>query len=90
MKPQMKEAIAIVIVIVFGFSFFLYFVHKWASQPIVQMEWTTHQVVGVITADGIKHPAEYYAKIKDGWYEVEWVRPRSMMNPSMEEFEKRF
>lgn len=54
--------------------------NDYLSLPIVQKDSATKEVVGVITSDGIEHPASYFFEhgLEKTAYEVEWVRPLSM------------
>jgi competence protein ComGC len=55
-------------------------INTYLSVPIVQKDSVTREVVGVITSDGVEHPASYFLEheLDKGTYEVEWVRPLSL------------
>ena len=66
-------AVCVAIVVVGGLVLSL--VINWIlSDPLVQKEAGTGQVVCVITSDGVRHSANFL-KTYDGSYATEWVAP---------------
>ncbi len=48
--------------------------------PVVQKDAITHEVIAVVTPDGISHPASYFFEqgFEEKRYETVWVRPKAM------------